>query len=200
MQGEKRKLLCLLAAQREPALLQDLAEAGWDLRLVERHDEARRLIASGQYSVGIALFTEAGDWDFLDGRADKNAGKTRPAMEWIALVQPELMHLATLSRRIRTVFFDYHSLPADSQRLLLTLGHAYGMATLGGNLAARPLQAGKTRPPLSLHRARRMAEQAAIEHALHRTRNNVTLAARELGISRVTLYRLLEKSRVPSNT
>ncbi|MBN3762261.1 sigma-54 dependent transcriptional regulator [Burkholderia sp. Ac-20365] len=48
----------------------------------------------------------------------------------------------------------------------------------------------------SLDQARRRAEQQAIEMALLRHRGNVADTARELEISRVTLYRLLESHRL----
>jgi DNA-binding NtrC family response regulator len=41
--------------------------------------------------------------------------------------------------------------------------------------------------------ARAAAEKEAIQYALRHTGNNVSRAARELRISRVTLYRLIEK-------
>ena len=41
-----------------------------------------------------------------------------------------------------------------------------------------------------------LAEREAVAHALTRAGNNVTHAARELGISRMTLYRLMDKHRI----
>jgi DNA-binding NtrC family response regulator len=46
---------------------------------------------------------------------------------------------------------------------------------------------------LTLDEARSTAERAAIQIALQRTHKNVSRAAKELGVSRVTLYRLMEK-------
>jgi DNA-binding NtrC family response regulator len=46
---------------------------------------------------------------------------------------------------------------------------------------------------LSLKEVRDRAEKEAINNALHRLQKNVTLVARTLGVSRVTLYRLIEK-------
>ena len=47
-----------------------------------------------------------------------------------------------------------------------------------------------------LHAARTTAERDTICLTLNRVSSNVTLAARELGISRMTLYRLMEKHRI----
>ena len=52
---------------------------------------------------------------------------------------------------------------------------------------------GPTRNILTLEQAREYAEQRAIQAALLRNKHNVQNAASELGVSRVTLYRLMEK-------
>jgi DNA-binding NtrC family response regulator len=49
-----------------------------------------------------------------------------------------------------------------------------------------------------LDAARTLAERDAIRFMLDRTGRNVTHAARELGVSRMTLYRLMEKHRIAS--
>ncbi|EPC00712.1 hypothetical protein L861_13040 [Litchfieldella anticariensis FP35 = DSM 16096] len=49
---------------------------------------------------------------------------------------------------------------------------------------------------ITLEKARNMAEKSALEAALIRNRNNVMHASRELRISRVTLYRLIEKHNI----
>ena len=46
---------------------------------------------------------------------------------------------------------------------------------------------------LGLDAARTRAEREAVALALGRTGRNVSLAARELGVSRMTLYRLMDK-------
>ena len=47
---------------------------------------------------------------------------------------------------------------------------------------------------LTLDQARAQAEVQAIRGALRRNQNNMSAAARQLGISRATLYRVLERS------
>ncbi len=53
------------------------------------------------------------------------------------------------------------------------------------------------RPPANLEQAREAAERDAIQASLLRNGNNISHAARELGISRITLYRLLSKHGIP---
>jgi len=55
---------------------------------------------------------------------------------------------------------------------------------------------GAIRYPAKLETARSQTEQQLIRHALYLSNNNVSEAARQLGVSRVTLYRLMNKLRV----
>lgn len=54
------------------------------------------------------------------------------------------------------------------------------------------------REPAPLDDARVRAERDAIDASLQRAGRNITLAARELGVSRMTLYRLLAKHGIPA--
>jgi transcriptional regulator with PAS, ATPase and Fis domain len=53
-------------------------------------------------------------------------------------------------------------------------------------------------PPTASRAARpgSEAERAALVAALHRTQENITLTAQELGVSRVTMYRMLRRHRI----
>jgi DNA-binding NtrC family response regulator len=63
-------------------------------------------------------------------------------------------------------------------------------------LAPRPSQSGRS----GLGESRERAEQAAIRDSLERAGGNVSQAARELGISRMTLYRLLSRHGIAHRT
>jgi len=51
----------------------------------------------------------------------------------------------------------------------------------------------RTGPTVTLEETRATAEQQAISYALRRNSNNITQAASELGVSRMTLYRLMQR-------
>jgi len=53
---------------------------------------------------------------------------------------------------------------------------------------------------VSLEQARIKAEGEYIRVALHRNYHNVTETAQQLGVSRVTLYRLMKKYRIDIGT
>jgi DNA-binding NtrC family response regulator len=51
-------------------------------------------------------------------------------MNWIALLSGQERLDGELLQLIGDSFYDYHTLPADTGRLLATIGHAYGMAVI----------------------------------------------------------------------
>jgi DNA-binding NtrC family response regulator len=57
----------------------------------------------------------------------------------------------------------------------------------------------RTRLKATLEEIRATAEQQAISDALFRNSNNMTQAASELGVSRMTLYRLMERHQLLKN-
>lgn len=123
---EKRKLLYLdMGGPRELHDLRRLEEQ-WDIHAVKSMDQARRLIAGGDFKVGLARLEEpesklaAYEDVLLSGRQ----------MAWVALLKRECLEQPSLRQLIQGICFDYHTLPANFDRLGLTLGHAYGMATL----------------------------------------------------------------------
>ncbi|MFW2132005.1 sigma 54-interacting transcriptional regulator [Ectothiorhodospira haloalkaliphila] len=50
--------------------------------------------------------------------------------EWIALVEPDLLWDPRVREILRHWCYDFHSLPVDTYRLEVVLGHAFGMAEL----------------------------------------------------------------------
>jgi DNA-binding NtrC family response regulator len=88
-----------------------------------------------------------------------------------------------------------YSWPGNVRELINRVQHALIMSE---NRLIGPTDLGIPAPSaqsnvVSLSRARAAASRAVIESVLRSTDHNVTRAARELGVSRVTLYRLMEK-------
>ena len=66
------------------------------------------------------------------------------------------------------------------------------------NRLITPLDLGLSQPQIShdvvsLEEARNQAEELAIRSSMHYTQSNISKTAKILGVSRVTLYRMLEK-------
>jgi len=61
------------------------------------------------------------------------------------------------------------------------------------------LEPASSGPVLTLEEIVQQVKKQAIQAALERNNKNVARAARELGISRVTLYRLMDKNHLDLN-
>jgi DNA-binding NtrC family response regulator len=114
------------------------------------------------------------------------------------MLDSERLRSGNLSRLISDHFYDYHTLPADVNRLLFSLGHAYGMANMSrASREAKPATDNVVHGRgLTLDQARDEAERVVILSTVRRTNGNITRAARELDVSRVTLYRLMHKHQI----
>ena len=97
-----------------------------DAQIAENQNEARVMIDSERFHVGLALFDSTNHIDF----PGENLISTGSPMKWIALLPPSKIQNENVSQMIQESFYDYHTLPADSKRLLPILGHAYGMACI----------------------------------------------------------------------
>lgn len=121
----KRKLVYFNPAQA-PELLPKLSAAGWEVYLESDMARIRGLISEYKILTGLAHF------ETLKGQFSRIQIECLfpldSSIEWLALVSPDFMQPSESFTLIARYFFDYHTLPVDLQRLLITLGHAYGMA------------------------------------------------------------------------
>ncbi len=123
--GGKRRLLYITEGQvifSRTALM----ARGWEV-VVPRDDEDLLDISSRLgINVGLVDFTDEhwsrGARDVLD--------HLPPSVRWIALISRERLKKTEISGAIARACYDYHTLPVDFERLLITLGRANGMARL----------------------------------------------------------------------
>ena len=87
-----------------------------------------------------------------------------------------------------------HTWPGNVRELINRVRQAVVMAE-GRLITAADLhiEGSLTTPPPTLDEVRDAATRAAIERSLHRNRGRLVDVARELGVSRVTLYRLMQR-------
>ena len=121
-----RNLLYLKPPNTQAILLSEVRAAGWDVQVAENLNEARAMINSERFHVGLALFDLKNNINFTGENLTSMGG----SMKWIALLHPSQMQNEDISQMIQESFYDYHTLPAESKRLLPILGHAYGMASI----------------------------------------------------------------------
>lgn len=120
----------------EPLLCVDMTESdfawpervpGWDLTCVQGLAEATHQMESEDYTLGI-LALDTADRALL--KRLEYALTRDIKMEWVALVRTRSMN-RDLAQFISRNCCDYHTIPLDLDRLLVTLGHARGMAEIG---------------------------------------------------------------------
>lgn len=119
--------------------LEHLQLAGWDFQVVATLEAARKALTLAAPPVGLVAFDNEASWP---GR-EIEALLARFDVEWIAILQRGLFDSASLAPLLRRNFYDFHSLPLDRERLLVTLGHAYGKATLGARVEPHPAAEGR---------------------------------------------------------
>ncbi|MGH6933573.1 MAG: VpsR-related response regulator [Dongiaceae bacterium] len=122
-----------------------------------------------------------------------------PRLRLIALVSGRAARSPELAMLVgRGLLHDYHRLPIDRDRLMFGLGHIAGLVALeraaetAMNATVAPKRASADGLP-DLMSARRRLDEALARNALSAHGGNVKRAAKELGVSRVTFYRLMER-------
>jgi DNA-binding NtrC family response regulator len=121
-----RALLYIPAAEAVPAP-HDLDRFGWSVRAAYDLGRAQEEVESHECVVGLVSFDTSEPAKLAALQDIVSHGKH---MEWIALVSKDSTLRPELAQVISQNCFDYHTVPADQERLLLSLGHAYGMAQM----------------------------------------------------------------------
>lgn len=123
----KRKLIavsnnpgCNVAQQ-----LHSLQDSDWEIAIPPElsHGHPKRIDLDA--TVGLAFIENAEELPELETFILANH-----TLEWIALVSPHALQVSGVRKLIGNLFHDYHTLPLDRERLLMSLGHAHGKATL----------------------------------------------------------------------
>ena len=123
-----RKLLYVNPASARDSLASAIALAGWDVHVAPDARRARRLMGERDFLVGLTHW-ESCDRDAFHAHMQELSPVNHP-MHWVALLSESSQQLESLGGLIGRYCYTFHTVPADSERLLVTLGHAYGMAQL----------------------------------------------------------------------
>ncbi len=121
-----RELLYLHPPGACDPLVARIRDAGWEVSEANAAGQAREIIDRGNIQVGLALIDET-------ARAQQELLDLWPVsghMQWVAMLGSDALQSSRVSQLITEYFHDYHTLPADLDRLLFSLGHAWGMASM----------------------------------------------------------------------
>lgn len=124
-----RELICLRTAAvwKIPEVV---FAAGWLPCPVCTANDAMDLYKRKHPRVGLILLDKFGTEENADRETELLLAQTSSHMAWIGLIPPGMMTQPAISDLLAKYLYDYHTLPVDDIRLLTSLGHAYGMATL----------------------------------------------------------------------
>lgn len=166
-----------------------------DVRIVAAtHVDLAAAVASGQFREDLYYRLNVIQIDVPSLRERGAGDLLRLARFYLEHFRPRRPQLRGFSRNaIETMC--RHGWPGNVRELINRIERAVAMAE-GRLIQAEDLgfqESRKCDPPRSLAVVRDQAERESIEQALHRTAYNVSKAARELQVGRVTLYRLMRK-------
>jgi DNA-binding NtrC family response regulator len=110
--------------------LPEIISRKWQPCLTHSIDEAKAACAGDAAHVGLV------NVDTLDGRTEvlEELLNVCNDIEWITLLSHDRLSDPNIRRLIVECCFDYHTLPSDPQRLMVTLGHAFGKERIRAGL------------------------------------------------------------------
>jgi len=98
----------------------------WEFHVVSSLEEAGKALVARAPLVGLVAFDSPLSWPYRELES-MIAGHD---VEWIAILARELLSNHSLGPMVLRSFHDFHTLPLDRQRLMVTLGHAHGKALI----------------------------------------------------------------------
>lgn len=127
MEENARSLLYFSISAAAPKLVSEIRKGGWDVVCTSDVGKVAKIM--DKHPPGVAL----ADFDGVHAKlpaAIEKVFRQAEHVEWIALVPNTHLTQPEIQQVIRESFYDYHTLPAHPEKLLSTLGHAYGMAQM----------------------------------------------------------------------
>ena len=133
-----RKLLYLQPQDSLPLSQEIFKSAGWEYYVATEIAQAQQLHEVHKFRVGLIDLVSLVEQNILPSLDRLLCPRNHT--EWVALLSPQHMRDKTLRQLITAYFYDYHTLPVDYPRLLTTMGHAYGMASIAYQQANQDTQ------------------------------------------------------------
>ena len=122
-----RRLVCVMLGPPQLISSEPLRLAGWEVELAWDLRNADELIAQSSAHVGLIVVPKSASvsWARIDEFLVDHDG-----LEWVGAFDPDDLALPACRDLVLDHLFDHHSLPIDSHRLGVVLGHAHGHALL----------------------------------------------------------------------
>ncbi|APA84206.1 sigma-54 dependent transcriptional regulator [Paraburkholderia sprentiae WSM5005] len=119
----------LIYVSRDPSaeLNTRFLQRGWHVEVVGSARDARRAVRTGSAAGGLLDLSS----DFQPHEiAAFESCLTMPNVGWVAATTPGQLQDAALRRLVRDYCFDYVTVPYSGDRIVDSVGHAYGMISL----------------------------------------------------------------------
>ncbi len=131
---DRRKVVYLKSKETSNILQAEMRLAGWEIHTTSNVKTAKKLIDHHDIGVGLVTFDET----YANRQQEEVKDLLMKAVHvvWVGLTKPALLHEALTRKLITEYLYDYHTLPVDNERLLNTLGQAYGMATINQSITS----------------------------------------------------------------
>jgi len=127
---ESRSLLYFKSPGADDGLTAVMQRRGWNVRVATYPEAAIEALCEETFRVGLVHWDRNDvDMPTMRQQAEQLLDASN-CVNWVALLSDASNKVNALSRVISTYFYDYHTIPVDADRLLVTLGHAYGMAKI----------------------------------------------------------------------
>jgi DNA-binding NtrC family response regulator len=120
----------LIYVSRDPSaeLNTRFHERGWHVEVVGSARDARRAVRSGMAAGGLLDLSSCFQQHEI---AAFESCLTMPNVGWVATTMAGQLQDAALRRLVRDYCFDYVTVPYSGDRIVDSVGHAYGMVSLG---------------------------------------------------------------------
>lgn len=124
-----RNMLCVDSGNLFEAGHESCRAAGWNTLIVNEVCQAIKLIDKHEVIVGLCVIG-SNDVDSVEALL-KSVVELDNRITWVAVLPMNLLDDPALRMLVAEYFWDFHVLPIDPKRLIVTVGHAYGVAQLG---------------------------------------------------------------------
>ena len=120
----------LIYVSRDPSaeLNTRFHQRGWNVEVVGSARDVRRAVRAGMAAGGLLDLSSHFQHHEI---AAFESCLTMPNVGWVAATMPGQLQDAALRRLVRDYCFDYVTVPYSGDRIVDSVGHAYGMISLG---------------------------------------------------------------------
>jgi DNA-binding NtrC family response regulator len=116
-----------------------LRDEGWRLWYARTGEEARSLAEQREFLVGLIVLPGSYRADRFDER--REVVLDLPEISWIAALPRAQIERDVVRRFVAENLSDFQTLPLDTVRLSVVLGHVYGMVRIGKSVGAESVAA-----------------------------------------------------------